>query len=369
MACDCSRYINCNDKPITVGTADESGSFGHDYVNTVLSDDILEYYQKTTRHFLVNTAWDRDVNIQYVLTGCSDEKVSCGASDKAIAASSVSEYCKRETNVPYFWDTQRGIYVWKHCEETLSFSISSNKTAAFRMKWGTGQFHKICIKKTVRTKGKEQFFMVVNGIKKVLAEVAYDYNPFPETESGGATWGLYGNTVIRSASPDTLDVACILLFPLVPKLAIPLDNDIIAYGFYDYNVTDGGFVESSLPADDGGKDYFYPYWCRAMPTDPLWRATADKRYEVIYSKGTMNLAGVSQWSAPSPTVYPFPFGSFVLDSKDNFIASCLLQFSPYANLAGVSYSETNFGDLLTALTKFKIPLSSPITTFYPTVPV
>lgn len=366
MACDCDKYIDCGDTAVTVGVADESGVFGHTYDNTVLSDDVLEYYQKTTRNFNVSTSWDRDVNVGYMLLGCSDEAFPCEASNKAIASSSCSEYCKRETNVPYFWDTQRGIYVWKHCEEELTFSVSSHKTAAFKLKWGIGHFHKICIKKTVRTKGKEQFFMVLNGVKKLLAEVSYDYNPFPETESGGATWGLYGNTVTRQATPDTEDVSCILLFPNVPKLAIPYDNDVIAYGFYDYNVTEGGFTESSLPRDDGGKDYFYPYWCRAMPIDPLWRSTADQRYDVIYSKGHINLNGVSPWSAPSPVTFPFPFGSFVMDTKGNFIVSCLLQFSSYASLSGVAYSETNFGDLHEALTKFKIPLSL-VTTVYPTV--
>lgn len=372
MACDCDKYIDCKDGSMEVAApSSTSDAYGHTVNNNFLLDGILEFSEKTVRAFSVTYAWDRDVTPEYRLTGCggSEPIVPCGGLVTAISASSCSENCVREKNIPYYWDRQRGIYVWKHVRESLSFSISSNKTAAFKMKWGPGAFHKICIPNSVRTSGKEQFIMVKDGVKTILAEVEYTYNPFPMTESGGATWGLYGNTVQRTANPDTADVACILLFPTVPKQAIALDNDVIAYGFYDYNAVEGGFVESSLPKDDGGKDYFYPYWCRSMPIDPLWRSVADKRYEVIYSKGTMDLAGATEWKPSEPTVYPFPFGSFAMDSKENFIASCILQFGERSGGKGVIYNESSIGDLFEALTKAKVSLRGPYTALHPVTPL
>lgn len=371
MACDCEQYINCNDSKIEVGTYDDTAQYSHSVSNAVKSDDVLGFYEKTVRSFSVRYGWDRSVGIDHVLSGCGNDTpmIACDTSGAANASSSCSDHCIRETNVPWYWDRQRGIYVWKHTREEMIFSIASSKTARFKMKFGNGYFHKICIPTSVRTNGIEQFVMVKGGVKSVLAEVSYSYNPFPATESGGATWGLYGNTVTRSAVPDTADVACILLFPTVPKQAIAMDNDVIAYGFYDYNAIEGGFVESGLPADDGGKDYFYPYWCRAMPTDPLWRSVADQRYEVIYSAGQMNLGGTGAWYPSAPTEYPFPFGSFALDSKENFIASCILQFGEHAGSQGVVYNEASFGDLFAAIKLAGAPLNGSYSAVYPVTPL
>lgn len=370
MACDCDTYIDCGDSKMEVGVYDETNAYSHSYVNTVASDDVLGVYQKTSRSFSVQYGWDRAITPGHVLTGCgsTDPRIMCDNESAATPSSACSEQCKRETNVPYYWDRQRGIYVWKHVEEELSFAVTSSKTAAFRLKWGTGYFHKICITNSVKTSGKERFIMMKDGVQTVLAEVEYTYNPFPATESGGATWGLYGNTVTRTAVPDTADVACILLFPTVPKQAIALDNDVIAYGFYDYNSVEGGFIECSLPADDGGKDYFYPYWCRQMPTDPLWRSVADQRHSVIYSAGKMNLGGTGAWYPAPPTVYPWPFGSFALDSKENFIASCVLQFGERAGGKGAVYNEA-IGDLFKAVASAGVTLAGPYTAVHPVVPL
>lgn len=371
MSCDCEQYINCNDSQIEVATYDEATSYSHEYNNLISSDDVLEFYQKTVRSFSVQHSWDRDITPGFILSGCmlDNSMYSCDQLASATPSSSVSESCMREVNVPYYWDRQRGIYVWKHVREELVFSVVSNKAAVFRTKWGNTPFHKICITSNVKTSGVEQFVMVKGGEKVILAEVAYQYNPFPQIEGGGTTWGLYGNQITRAASPDTEDVVCILLFPNVPKLAIPYDNDVIHYGFYDYNVIEGGFTESSLPKDDGGKDYFYPYWCRSMPTDPIWRQTADQRYDVIYSKGTMDLSGTTAWTPPEPEVFPWPFGSFALDSKGNFVASCLLQFGQHADSKGVVYNEASIGDLFAAVKKTGAPLNGRFSALFPVTPV
>ena len=128
-------------------------------------------------------------------------------------------------------------------------------------------------------------------------------------------------------------------------------------------------MESSLSHDDGGKDYFYPYWCRAMPPDSLWRATADSRYNVIYSGQTINLAGTTAWTPLDPTVYCWPFGSFALDSKENFIASCLLQFGEHSGSNGVIYNYASMGDLFAAIKKTGAPLTKKFNSVYPVTPI
>ena len=273
-----------------------------------------------------------------------------------------------EKKVPYYWDRLRGVYLWKHVREELIFSVTSNKSAAFRMKWGIFQGNKICIPTSVRTTGVERFVMCKDGVQKILAEAEYDYNPFPVNDVSGGNWGLYGNVVNNVSSPDSEDVACILVFPTPPKLAMCQDADCLFYGFYDYNAVEGGFVENSLPKDDGGKDYFYPYWCRSMPTDPLWRQVADTRYEVIYSERLMDLEGVTGWTPSKPLVNPWPFGSFALDPKENFIASCIAQFGERVG-KGIVYNESSIGNLFEALTKTGVGLRGPYTALYPVTPL
>lgn len=359
MACDCSNYIDCEDPRIEVGTADEVAGFTHTYTNEVTVTNLpFLFTSKIDRTFSVSYGWDRSIDITHVLKGdCSAtvKEMSCGNVDTAKSASSQSESCVVEINIPYHIDRQRGVYVWKNVKETLQWTSTSTDTAKFKLKFGLGYFHKICVPNTIKTKGKETFFLHHKGVIEELASAEYEYNPFPETEGGGSTWGLYGNTIQQTAEPDTPNVAMILLFPLVPKQAIPQDNDVIAYGFYDYNATAGGFTETSLPEDDGGKDYFYPYWLRQMPIDSVWRSTADTRYDVIYSTGKMNLAGTTSWVQPEPQTNPYPFGSFCLDSEENFIASCLLEFGTRLDSKGVVYNRSSFGDLFKALTDIGLP--------------
>lgn len=380
MACDCDSYIDCGDKSLEIASYDDDNEFSHQVSHASLSDDVLDFYQKTERSFSVSHGFDRSISPGYVLTGCSSDGTPyiCDRSNEAIAHATVSEHCIRESNVPMYWDRQREIYVWKSIREELDFSVTSSKTAQFRMKWGTSKLSKVIIPTRVRVKGTEQFLMVRKGEKVVIAAAEYEYNPFPVNDLQGGNWGLYGNVVNNVSSPDSEDVACILVFPTPPKLAMCQDADCLYYGFYDYNAVEGGFVENSLPMDDGGKDYFYPYWCRSMPIDPLWRQVADTRYQVIYT-GTktqaggslgpgLNLEGTTEWTPSKPLVNPWPFGSFALDSKENFIASCIAQFGERVG-KGVVYNEASFGDLFEALTKAGVELRGPYTSLYPVTPL
>ena len=379
MACDCGQYIDCGDKSLEAATYDESCDFSHSYTRTATTDDVLEFVHKTIRSFSVSYGWDRAIDPGYVLAGCAEDYFKCDSSANAIPSATCSESCLIEKKVPYYWDRLRGIYLWKHIREELVFSVTSGKSAAFKVKWGIFRGNKICIPDSVRTVGVERFIMLKDGVQKVLAEVEYSYNPFPQNDIQGGNWGLYGNVVNNASSPDTADVSCILVFPTPPKLAMCQDNDCLYYGFYDYNAVEGGFVENSLPKDDGGKDYFYPYWCRQMPSDDLWRATADLRYKVIYAgskaetggsvSAGLNLEGTTSWTPPTPTVYPWPIGSLALDSKEQFVASLVLQFGDHAGGQGIVHNESNIGDLLTAIKAGGAPLNGRYSALFPVTPL
>lgn len=369
MACDCNSYINCGSPSQTVPTVSAGGSIiSHNYTNETLVDNIMLFQHKITRTFNATYSSLTGQVPSFFIKCDTGDPTPCANNSTETYNSSVSENCVLETNIPYYWDQQKEIYVWKHIKESLNFSVSSTKTALFKTKWGTVKLHKIIIPNSVKTKGTEEFVLYKDSIKKILASVEYTYNPFPTSDVPGGNWGLYGNVVNNTITPDTQDVACIIVLPIPQKQAIVQDNDCLYWGFYDYNAIDGGFVENSLSKDDGGKDFFYPYWCRAMPLDNLWRETADNRYDVIYSQSKLNLEGSSNWTPTEPTVYSWPFGSFALDSKENFIASCILQFGEHASNKGVVYNYTLMGDLFEALRKTTVPLTKKFSSLYPVTP-
>ena len=135
MACNCENYINCNDPKIEAAIYNTDNAFSHKVSHTSMSDDVLDFYHKTERSFSVSYGWDRTIEPGYVV-GCagtgstSSVQLICDKSNEALPIANCSEYCVRESNIPWYWDRQRGIYVWKHVREVLDFSITSDKTAA-----------------------------------------------------------------------------------------------------------------------------------------------------------------------------------------------------------------------------------------------
>ena len=82
----------------------------------------------------------------------------------------------------------------------------------------------------------------------------------------------------------------------------------------------------------------------------------------------LNLEGVTEWTPSKPLVNPWPFGSFALDSKENFIASCVAQFGERVG-KGIVYNESNVGNLFEALTKAGVSTRGPYTALYPVTPL
>ena len=135
MACDCDKYIDCGYKSIEAATYDESSDFSHSYTRAATTDDVLEFTHKIARVFSVSYGWDRAITPGYVLTGCADDYFKCDSSANAIPSAVCSESCLIEKKVPYYWDRLRGVYLWKYIREELVFSVTSGKSAAFKVKW------------------------------------------------------------------------------------------------------------------------------------------------------------------------------------------------------------------------------------------
>jgi len=349
MACNCKDYIDCADPVMSISSFDDSAGYTHTMSLKLTCDNLpFKSLESTDRTFSVQYGWDRDVKPGFLIAGYCSEVINmqtCGRDETAKASAICSESCTRTTTIPYYIDRINNIYVYKQIVQSLNFNINSlGKTATFRLKFGSGAFHKILIPKSVCTNVTESFIYSKNQVETTILTGSFKYNPFPYSE-GSSTWGLYGNTINQTAnmSKVTPDIACILLFPTVPSLAIPLDDDVINYGFYDYNAILGGFNVSTLPADDGGKDYFYPYWCRQMPIDSYWRKSADERWESITTK-IIN-ARVDPYTILTPSTYSLPFGSFAVKDKDSFVNSLLVHLSDELNRKGVIINDSSIGDL------------------------
>jgi hypothetical protein len=258
----------------------------------------------------------------------------------------------------------------KTVTETLTFAQAGDQTALFKLKFGVQRFHKACLSAATKVQGSEEFFLYKNGIRTSMIRATYRRSPWPDSE-GGQSYNGNGDVYQTNVTPDTPNVGLILIWPTVPSQALPLDPDVLHYGFYDYNAIGSGFTASDLGPLDGGKDYFYPYWCRHMPFIPEWRLCADMRWNAQSSfPPLLKFPASIPWTPDPPDTYFLPFGSFMLDSLDNFIYSCLLKFSDGCSISGAIINYASIGDLYTALyTANKLPIQGTNNVFYPVAPL
>ena len=346
----CSDFTDCG-QTATVRSTNERGGWTHKIRNTIGTDATL-YQLKTTRDFSCTFGWARSSNISKYVSNRGD--VSACGSNSANPSSSVSENCIVFKRTPYYIDRTQGISLYREQEENLSFSVGSNKTAVFRQMMGNMAFHKIKIKNTVKATGTEKFILDNKGVKKTLVEKSYTFSPFPE-QSAQAIWGLNGARVTQKESMYGVaeeGVAMILCLPIPGSLGIPQDADIARYGFYDYLEVEGGGGFSALAEQDGGQDFFYPAWCRALIACPIWAETRTQRFWLQFpGVGVPKPATTpsAPWNPPYPETYCWPFGSFTKDALENFIYSCLLEFSPKSQGGKKLVHYSSFGDLKKAI--------------------
>lgn len=350
----CNDYTDCGNTTELPAGSYSSASWYHAIDLSVGSDATL-YQSKVTRRFGVEYDKAQKQSISKVISYRGEITNCAGSAATGSHNSSISEDCRITKRVPYYIDRTNDIYVVREVDESLSFSVTSDKVAIFRQMYGNMAFHKLLIKKGTMVQGRETFYLIKGGVKTALASSSYTFNPFG-ANGPQRIYGLNGAVIEQDTryGEPTPDVVQVIVLPPPPSMGIPLDADIAKYGFYDYLAleegTGGAF--SSLMKDDGGQDFFYPAWCRAMESDILWQETRDRRFELNYpgyKQPKPELMKGAEWTPPAPDVYPWPFGSFAVDADGNYIYSALLEFSQKAQGGKIIYHQSSIGDLKKAL--------------------
>ena len=79
---------------------------------------------------------------------------------------------------------------------------------------------------------------------------------------------------------------------------------------------------------DGGKDHYYPAWCRSLQSDPFWENAAAMRYATIWNNEPDGAAQQSEYTPPiGVLVSAIPVGSFASHPAVGVLYQFLLQKS------------------------------------------
>lgn len=193
----------------------------------------------------------------------------------------------------YILDTENKNCFWKEYSAVCSFNKTSTDSARFNAPANT--FHK-WILDTITADVTIAWKLMINGVVTTLLTEAY-------------TKPLYS-----PAHP------LIILWPIPLSTGIPVDADIIKYGyFYDYFA--GG--EEGLIRQDGGADFYYPEWHRMIGLHHEEdQEDAYRRYDYTWGSDPNRQASY-QLASPKPAINgpADPRGSIVRDFAGNTLAS------------------------------------------------
>ena len=368
----CSDAIQCKNTTVSVvDAATTDGSIKHN-VNIKQSATILGVNYPLMSFIRTFSAdWHKvDDSGIYAMVDVTDQGLVACAAGHSTHSGTVSEDCTQSMIIPMYLNITDKIFVYKKIVETIKFEVNAHpKLAGFKGKWGVQYFWKFVIhKKDNEFLKRIESFHVVNGtVDKEVSTITSYTNPFPEV-SAAASWGLYGNMVYHTNTETTVDstIRQILVIPNPPSLSIPQDfgddatPSVNNYGFYDYNATEAGFIPSTLGAEDGGKDFYYPYWLRQMTENTYMRTWADNKWSFLADKATP--VASDTWTPPEPLTYTLPFGSFVKDPAGNYIHSALFEHS---NGTAVVYNDSNIKDLFTKILTYGEPRVGGEAVYYP----
>lgn len=246
------------------------------------------YAIKTLRTFSLSGKHSYDKDIYHVVgaecIGLSVPPCYSWCYDRTdIYSSYVSENCKIEKDTIYYLDLGRQIVFYKHEEEELKFKATSSETSVMKQKFGNSVHYKLKIK-DAKIKCKEQFILYMDGKQTILKE--FEYKKEPQWEMGPIGLPTTNNTIVvadtETCDKYDKDIQQILLWPMPPSKATPMDFEVRCLGFYDYGNSDPMTENPLIEKDGGGKDFFYPSWCRGMLEDSLWRRAADSRYAMTW---------------------------------------------------------------------------------------
>jgi len=323
LDCQKDRYYRCPEwgKAETDVAGNDQSGVSHAISHKIEINTGLKtlYSIKTNRTFSVQGYHDYDKDIYHVWS------VECGglAIPPCFAwcydrrdryKSDLSEDCKIEKDTIYYIDLSRNILFYKHEEEELKFTSASTETSAMRQKWGTSIHHKLKIK-GAKIKGKEEHVLIFNGQRRVLNTVIYEREPEWEMEAIGIPSLDSG---VKYLDEDACapyrdpELQQIILWGIPPSKAIPMDPEVRCRGFYDYGSESPG-AEPRLLRPDGGKDFFYPSWCRSMMPDPMWRSAADSRVALTWDH--VPPAGTTDYYGENVLYDPVPKGNAFIHTK------------------------------------------------------
>ena len=338
----CSAATPCGDGTTTTvqGSTTGSGSTSHN-INIKQSALIMGInydLMSFIRTFNINENQSGDSGIT-AMVSTGDGYFPCTSGATLRISGSVSENCVQSLIIPMYLNLTDKIFVYEKRVETIQFSVgASPHVCYFQTKWGLQGFAKYVVKAagTEYLQINQEFHVVQDGVDNLIHSASQNKNPFQDV-GVEATWGLYGNAIYNTnaETPDPT-VRQILVYPIVPSGAIPWDRcgaacapSVNNYGFYDYNAMEGGFTPTTLGADDGGKDFYYPYWLRQMTTNSIMRELADIRWAHNWLHENIDNG---DWTPPEPATYSWPFGSFVKDSAGNYIHSAI-----FTDINGVNF--------------------------------
>lgn len=310
-------YYKCD--PVSKVTTDVSNNStsttNHDVEHELKLDlGFIDLYSiKTKRTFSISNNNTTSKDVHHVTpTSCEGLATPpcyswCIDTDTSYSAS-VSENCVITKDTIYYLDLVNQVVFFKREHEELIFSSSSDQATPMRQKFGT-TYHNVLKIKGAAISGKEQHILIYGGEERILDEVIYTRSPewfmgpigLPNAESGV--------TMPTGCEAYDHDIQQILLYGTVPSKALPMDMEIRCLGFYDYGGDSPIDQGELLRPDGGGKDYFYPLWCRSMISDPYWADVAERRYMMTWEHDTP--AGGQVLQQPTINFDPVPKGNCV----------------------------------------------------------
>jgi hypothetical protein len=193
----------------------------------------------------------------------------------------------------YILDTDHNNCFWKEYNAVCLFNKTSTDSARFNAPSNT--YHKwilggITADVTITWK------LMINGVVTTLLSESY-------------TKQLYSS-----------DHPLIILWPIPLITGIPVDEDIINYGyFYDYFA----YGEQGLIRQDGGADFYYPEWHRMIGLHHEEdQEDAYRRYDYTWGSDPNRKASY-QMDSPRPAINGpnDPRGSIVRDFRGNTFSS------------------------------------------------
>jgi hypothetical protein len=270
-----------------------------------------------------------------------------------------SENCVIEQSILHYLDLRYPVCLYTYSKYELHIDITNFDSTEFKEPYGQGHYAKIQIRQPdIDATQIVEHRLIIGEVEHVLSQTITHNSPFDEL-FGGGMWPLF--------YPDDFvvdpDMRLIIIYPQPPSLAIPWDDEVRYWGFYDYG--NEPFSESQLNKLDGGnKDMFYPMWCRNMVSNPLWRAQADRRYNISWWHD--DLQEETNYTPDPPTVNPLPLGSYakhpeVGELYQFLVGNDVVATSPaleaLINKALAAYQGTNPDPITTHDTTLYYPIS------------